>query len=149
MLDYLLQAKIYREKGWQQRWILSLPLPFCPSLFLTALMSESCLCRDDSVYFHLCSLLNVILTIGICRCLFFAIPGAISCNKQRKSGHFHHSSSHIEWSKEEFSWGKFQLWKYFVGTKKVKCENSLNVISHRIVCVIDRKKRKLKDLKLL
>lgn len=131
------------------RRVLSLPLPFCPSLFLTALMSDSDLCRDDSAYFHLCSLLNVIFTIGNCRYLFFAIPGAISCNKQTKLGHFHHSLSHIEWNRKEFSWGEFQLWKYFEGKKRVKCENSLNVIPCCIVWVIDRKRRKLKVLKLL
>lgn len=79
------------------------------SLFLTALMSGSDPCREDSVYSHLCCLLIVILTIGICSCLFLVIPGAISCSKQTKLGHFHHSLSHVEWNKKEFSWGEFQM----------------------------------------
>lgn len=79
------------------------------TLFLTALTSGSDLCREDSVYSRLCSLLIVILTIGISRCLFLAIPGAISCNKQTELGDFHHSLSYVEWNKQQFSWDEFQL----------------------------------------
>lgn len=88
------------------------------TLLLTALMSGSDPCREDSVYSCLCSLLIVILTIGICRCLFLAIQGAISCSKQTKLGHFRHSSSHVEWNKKEISWGEFQLRKYFLKKKR-------------------------------
>ena len=79
------------------------------TLFMTALMSGLDPCREDSVYSHLYTLLIVILTIGICRCLFLAIPGPILCSKQTKLGHFHHSSSRVECNKKELSWGEFQL----------------------------------------
>lgn len=97
-----------RRKDRKMGFIFAIILLFL-ILSLASLMSRSDSCREDSVYSHLYFLLIVIHMIGICRCLFLAIPGAISCSKQIKSGLFHHSLPHVESKRKECSRGEFQL----------------------------------------
>lgn len=109
MLDYPWQRFIGRhEKEGQQGGFY-----LCHYLSVSHSLSDSPYERVRSVQGGFCLLSFVlpvvIVTIGICRCLFLAILGAISCSKQTKLGYFHHSWSHVEWNKKGFSWGEFKL----------------------------------------